>query len=61
MHDYIVIDYNTDNLDFYFNNILNNGWKRILINLNGQKIYKIFQSPKRYMGKHTWNIKYRNE
>ena len=60
MHDYIVLDYNTDNLDFYFNNILNNGWKRITINNNGQ-IYKIFQSPKRYMGKHIWNIRYRNE
>ena len=60
MHDYIVIQQNIDNIDFYFNNIMNNGWKRITIESNG-KIYKIFQSPQRYMGKHTWNIRYRNE
>lgn len=60
MHDYIVIKSNTNNLDFYFNDIKNNGWKQLTIN-TGTQIYKIFQSPQRYMGNHTWKIKYKNE
>ena len=61
MHDYIVVRLETSNypeFDFYLNNILNNGWNSLLINY-GNVQYKIFQSPQKYIGKHTWTIKYR--
>lgn len=63
MHDYIVVRLETNNypyFDFYLNNILNNGWNDLLINYNNVQ-YKIFQSPQKYIGKHTWTIRYRND
>ena len=67
MHDYILfIENNTDQLnsnkiEFYYNNILTN-WKflKITESNSGTITYKLFQSPRRYMGKHIWNIKYNN-
>lgn len=62
MHDYLIVESGIVNFDFYFNNIKNNHWNYLEFNLNNSsKTYRIYQSPNRYIGKHTWVIKYNYE
>ena len=60
LYDYIIVDLNVK-IDFYFNGINPNPWimKEILITKENEsdKRYYIYQSPQRYIGKHTWVIK----
>jgi len=56
-HDYVLVKYNSIKMDFYFNGIKNNNWNYIEFNHNNL-VYRLYQSPKRYIGKHTWNIRY---
>lgn len=60
-HDYILIKYNSIKIDFYFNNIKNNNWNYIELEDDNEDIYRLYQSPKRYIGKHKWIIKYNYE
>lgn len=60
LYDYIIIDSNVK-IDFYFNGINPNPWimKKVTITKENEpeKNYYIYQSPQRYIGKHTWTIK----
>ena len=58
-HDYILVKYNSIKIDFYFNGFKNNNWNYIEFN-NDEDTYRLYQSPKRYIGKHIWEIKYNN-
>ena len=58
-HDYILVKYNSIKIDFYFNGFKNNNWNYIEFKV-GDTDYRLYQSPKRYIGKHIWNIKYNN-
>ena len=60
-HDYILVKYNTIKIDFYFNNIKNNNWNYIELNNDNNEIFRLYQSPRRYIGKHKWIIKYNYE
>ena len=60
IHDYFVIEKGVDDLEFYFNGIKNNHWNYFEFSLNN-KDYRLYQSPQRYIGKHTWTIKYNYE
>jgi len=62
MHDYIIVESGIVNFDFYFNGIKNNHWNYLEFEIeNTTKKYRIYQSPQRYIGKHTWTIKYNYE
>ena len=62
MHDYFIVESGISNFDFYFNGIKNNHWSYFEFELNnGTKRYRLYQSPQRYIGKHTWTIKYNYE
>ena len=60
-HDYFIIESGIDHLDFYFNGIKTNNWNYIEFTDNDGKSYRLYQSAQRYVGKHTWTIKYRDE
>ena len=59
-HDYILVKFNSIKIDFYFNGIKNNNWNYIEFNNDDNIKYRLYQSPKRYIGKHIWNIRYNN-
>ena len=61
-HDYFIVESGIVNFDFYFNGIKNNHWNYFEFAINGgTKTYRLYQSPQRYIGKHTWTIKYNYE
>lgn len=60
-YDYILVQYNTIKNDFYFNGIKNNSWNYIEFDYGQLGTYRLYQSPQRYIGKHTWTIKYNYE
>jgi len=54
-YDYIIIEGENHDVDFYLNNIKTNNWSHILISDNN-KNYIIYQSPQKYIGVHTWKV-----
>lgn len=59
-YDYFIIESGIYDFDFYFNDIKNNNWNYITFVYN-DKTYRLYQSPQKYIGKHTWKIKYKYE
>jgi len=57
-YDYVILK-NEYNIDFYYNGIKTNSWDKIsfMPNSNQPNVkYFIYQSPQKYLGKHTWII-----
>lgn len=65
--DYFIIEGADHKLDFYLNGIKNNNWSHYTFTpensneSNSNESYTIYQSPQKYIGKHTWKICYRYE
>jgi len=60
-YDYLIFNHTIygDKIEFYFNGIKINNWKCQNININGEnnEILSVWQSPQKYIGKRTWNVK----
>lgn len=56
-HDYIIVKGIVD-LVFYSNGFENNNWGKF-IKTYVSDMYTIYQSPQKYIGSHTWTIKYK--
>jgi len=56
-HDYIIVKGIVD-LVFYSNGFENNNWGKYIMTYSGDQ-YTIYQSPQKYIGSHTWTIKYK--
>ena len=59
--DYFIIEGENHKLDFYYNGIKNNNWSHYTVKPDDINVYTIYQSPQKYIGKHTWKICYRYE
>ena len=60
-YDYFIIKSDIVKFDFLFNGIKNNNWSFIEFSINGNDKYRLYQSPQKYIGTHTWTFNYRNE
>lgn len=55
-YDFIVFRNNYQDIEFWFNGIRSNNWVSEKITINSIDYY-IWQSPQKYVGRHTWTIK----